>query len=108
MIERIYSFLGLAAKAGKLISGDEACERALKSRKVYLVIVAQDASSNTRKKFIDMCGYRDIGIVIFGEKEHLGKHTGKTDRSVIVITGKSFASHLKEMIENHRTVQGGV
>ena len=58
MVERIYSFLGLATKAGKLISGEETCERALKLGKVFLVIVSDDASDNTKKKFNDMCKYR--------------------------------------------------
>ena len=48
MQDKAYSFLGLAAKAGKLISGDETCERALKAGKVHLVIVSEDASGNTR------------------------------------------------------------
>ncbi len=78
MDERIYSFLGLATKAGKLISGDETCERAMNAGKAYLVIVSDDASDNTKKKFRDMCSYRELKIRTFGEKELLGKFTGKT------------------------------
>jgi len=108
MVERIYTFLGLATKAGKLLSGDETCERALKSGKVYLVIVSEDASDNTKKKFKDMCSYRDIGIRYFGEKELLGKFTGKKIRSVIAIAERGFAEHLKEMIDNRGIEHGGV
>lgn len=110
MVERIYSFLGLATKAGKLISGDETCERALKIGKVYLVIVSEDASDNTKKKFKDMCSYRNVEIRTFGEKELMGRMTGKGKgiRSVIAITEKGFSGHLKEMIDNRGIEHGGV
>lgn len=108
MYERIYSFLGLATKAGKLISGEESTERALKSGKVYLVIVAEDASDNTKKKFKDKCSYRDIEILFFGEKELLGKFTGKKIRSVVAIIDRGFAGHLTEMIVNRGIEHGGV
>ncbi len=68
MLNNIYSFLGLAMKAGKLLSGESSCERAIRSRIVYLVIVADDASQNTKKKFTDMCSYRGVEIKFFGKK----------------------------------------
>lgn len=108
MVERIYSFLGLATKAGKLLSGDETCERALKSGKVYLVIVSEDAADNTKKKFTDMCNYRSVEIRRFGEKELLGRFTGKKIRSVIAIAERGFAGHLKEMIDSCGIEHGGV
>ncbi len=108
MNERIYSFLGLATKAGKLISGEETTERALKSGKVYLVIVAEDASDNTKKKFRDMCSYREIEIQYFGKKELLGKFTGKKIRSVVAIIDRGFAGNLTEMIVNRGIELGGV
>ena len=95
---RIYSFLGLATKAGKLISGEESCEKAIKSGKACLIIVAEDASDNTRKKFKDMCVYRKITISFFGEKELLGRYTGKKMRAVVAILEKGFAERLSEMI----------
>ncbi len=98
MVERIYSFLGIATKAGKLISGEETCERMLKFGKVYLVIVAEDASDNTKRKFTNMCDYRKVDIRYFGSKEMLGKFTGKKIRSVIAITDRGFAGQLKKMI----------
>jgi ribosomal protein L7Ae-like RNA K-turn-binding protein len=108
MADRIYSFMGLAAKAGKLLSGDETCERALKTGKVYLVVVSEDASDNTRKKFKDMCSYRNINYRIFGEKELIGRFTGKGERSVIAIKDINFAGHLVKMIDDRGIEHGGV
>jgi ribosomal protein L7Ae-like RNA K-turn-binding protein len=108
MTERIYSFLGLAMKAGRVVSGEETCERTLKTGKVSLVIVSDDASDNTKKRFRDMCSYRNVDIRFFGVKEMLGKFTGKAVRSVVAITERGFAAHLMEMIDNRGTEHGGV
>lgn len=108
MTERIYSFLGLAMKAGRVVSGEETCERTLKTGKVSLVIVSDDASDNTKKRFRDMCSYRNVDIRFFGVKEMLGKFTGKAIRSVVAITERGFAARLMEMIDNRGTEHGGV
>ena len=46
------SLAGLAAKAGKVVSGEFATEKAVKTGKAFLVITARDASENTKKKIL--------------------------------------------------------
>ena len=43
--------LGIAAKSGNVVSGEFSTEKAVKSYRAYLVIVSEEASENTRKKF---------------------------------------------------------
>ena len=52
---KVLSLIGLATKAGKTASGEFLTEREVKSGKAALVIVAGDASENTKKKFRNMC-----------------------------------------------------
>ncbi|MCX7711831.1 MAG: ribosomal L7Ae/L30e/S12e/Gadd45 family protein [Clostridia bacterium] len=106
MTNKVYSFLGLATKAGKVVSGDETCERAIKSGKVFLTLIARDASENTKKKFSDICSYRKVELRFFGEKEMLGRYTGKEIRSVICILEQGFAKRLMEMLDECES--GGV
>ncbi|MGE5613163.1 MAG: L7Ae/L30e/S12e/Gadd45 family ribosomal protein [Bacillota bacterium] len=108
MTDKIYSFIGLAKKAGKLVAGEETCESALKSGKVYLLIVSEDASANTVKKFMNASAYRKVGMVRFGQKELLGKFTGGNVRTVIAIKDRGFAEHLKTMIADRGKEHGGV
>jgi ribosomal protein L7Ae-like RNA K-turn-binding protein len=108
MVDRVYSFLGLATKAGRVVSGEETCERNLKSGKVFLVIVSADASDNTKKKFSDMCKYRNIEIRYFGEKILLGRCIGKDIRSIIAVTDRGFAGRLVELIGSIGIEHGGV
>ena len=48
--DKILSLIGLATKAGRCISGETMTESETKSGKAKLVIVASDASENTKKK----------------------------------------------------------
>ncbi|MCX7746890.1 MAG: ribosomal L7Ae/L30e/S12e/Gadd45 family protein [Clostridia bacterium] len=107
MENKIYSFLGLAMKAGKLISGEEPCERALKSGKVFLIILAEDTSYNNRKKFADMCQYRNVAIRFFGEKEKIGRYIGKSVRTVIAVSDEGFSKRLIELIDTQDYEGGG-
>lgn len=107
MDNKIYSFLGLATKAGKLISGDDTCEKAVKAGKVKLVIISEDASANTKKSKNDLCSFYNTDIRFFGEKELLGKYTGKHLRSVLAITDAGFAKKLIELIDTSLKISGG-
>ena len=57
MNDKVISLLGLAERAGKIASGEFAAEKAVKTGKARLIIVAEDASDNTKRKFSDMCKY---------------------------------------------------
>ena len=51
MVDRVLSMLGIAAKSGKVVSGEFSTEKAVKTGKAYLVIVSEEASENTKKSF---------------------------------------------------------
>ena len=55
--DKVLSLIGLAMKAGKCVSGETMTESETKSGKAKFVIVAGDASENTKKKFGDMCKF---------------------------------------------------
>jgi len=90
--------LGMAAKAGKVASGEFMTENAVKSGKAALVIIAEDASDNTKKKFNNMCEYYKVPVRIYGIKDELGRFTGKEFRASLAITDKGLAqSVMKKM-----------
>lgn len=100
MPNSIYLFLGIAKKAGKLITGDELCGKMLKEGKAKLIIIAKDASGNTKKKFSDMCKHRNVFFEYFGEKEELGRSLGKGDTAAICINDTGISKKLKELISD--------
>lgn len=68
-------------------------------KKLYLVIVAGDASNNTKKLFYDKCNSYSIPIRIIGTKEELGHCIGKSSRAVIAVKDRKFATTLLEHID---------
>lgn len=92
------SFLSLAAKAGKISSGEFSVEKSVKSGHSYFVIVAEDASDNTKKMFRNMCSYYHVPLQCFGTKEELGHYTGKQFRASISIEDEGFAKGLMKKL----------
>ena len=60
--DKILSLVGLATRAGKTASGEFCTEKEVKTGSAALVIVAGDASENTKKKFRDMCEFYEVPI----------------------------------------------
>lgn len=98
-MNKVLSFLGLACRAGAVVSGEYATEKAVKSGKAKLCIVATDASDNTRKLFNDKCSYYEVPIIELGTKDELGKAIGKDYRASAAVTDSSFAEGLIKKYE---------
>lgn len=94
----VLSMLGLAAKAGKVRSGEFSTEKEVKSGRAQLVIVASDASDNTKKMFRNMCEYYKVPLEVFASKEELGHCTGKAYRASICILDEGFAKSIVKKI----------
>ena len=56
--------LGLAMKSGNVVSGEFLTEQAIRAGTARLVIVAEDASDNTKKKFCNSCSYYQVPLAI--------------------------------------------
>lgn len=87
--DKVLSLIGLAMKAGKCASGETMTESETKAGKAFLVIVARDASDNTKKKFRDMCKYYRVPICFYGDKDTLGHAMGKEFRASLAILDRN-------------------
>lgn len=100
MNNKFYSILGLAQKARGIVSGEDMCSKTIASNKALFVIIASDASDNTKKKFVNMCKYRNVNYKFYGDKESLGKALGKIQRSVIAVIDVNFKKSLINLIDD--------
>ena len=98
-MNRTLSILGLCMRAGKLSAGETAAENAVKSGKASLVIVSEDASDNTKKKFKNSADYYKVRIVYFGKKAEIGNAVGKAERSVVAVCDSGFANKILTHLE---------
>jgi len=88
--------IGLATRAGMVITGLELCEKAIKSKKAKLIVLAKDISSESKKVFLNS----GIDVIYLDSKEILGKCTGKDYRSVAVITDSDFSTAVLKSYNN--------
>lgn len=105
-MSKAYSMIGLAKKAGKIMTGSDVCERGLKARKIDLLIISQDASEGTTKNFECMCNHRNINYRIFGNRETLGKFTGKEEIVVVGICDRGFSDAICRLIDESLNIGG--
>ncbi|MFB4158742.1 YlxQ family RNA-binding protein [Geomicrobium sp. JSM 1781026] len=98
--EAFYKFLGLAMRAGKVVSGEETVLKTVRDQRAKLVLISSDASSNTNKMFHAKCHSYNVPIQTAGTREHLGRAIGKHERVVLGITDEGFAKKLQVMIND--------
>lgn len=98
--DKVLSMLGIATKAGKIVSGEFATENAVKAGKAFLVVTATDASENTAKKFRDMTDFYRVPLVVYGTKESLGGCIGKDYRSSLAVTDEKLAKAVQQKMQS--------
>lgn len=99
MNKQFLSLLSLCQKAGKLSSGEFSCEKSLQNGSAYLVIISEDASDNTKKKFINKSFYYDIPCYIYGNRDLTSNAIGKKNRASITVNQEIFAQKLENIIK---------
>lgn len=104
--KKILSLLGLATRSRNVVSGEFMTEKSIKSNTAKLVIVADDASDNTKKEFRDMCTFYKVPCYFFGTKEELGKSMGKEIRASLSITDDGFAGSIIKLLQEVVQIHG--
>lgn len=98
--DRVLSMLGIAAKGRNAVSGEFAVEKAVKAGKAFLVIVAEEASDNTKKMFTNMCEFYEVPLAFYGTKDMLGNAIGKQMRANVAVTDRGLANSILKLLEN--------
>ena len=97
--DKALALAGPASRAGRLVSGEAASESSIKAGKACLVLIAEDASANTQKKFTDSCRYYEVPFRILSDRESLGNAIGKDFRSTVAIEDAGFAKAILKEID---------
>lgn len=97
-LNKVLSYIGLAQRSRNVISGEFMTEKFVKNQRAELVIVAEDASENTKKKFENMCEFYKVPICFLSNKEDLGHAMGKQMRASLAITDHGLANAIKKQL----------
>lgn len=100
-MRKFLSLLGLCKRAGKLAAGEVAAEQAVRGKQAYFLILSEDASKNTKKKFRNSAAYYELPLAEIGTKEELGRAIGTDMRSIIAVTEEGFAKKLKQLADDN-------
>ncbi|MDR1473708.1 MAG: YlxQ-related RNA-binding protein [Lactobacillales bacterium] len=93
---KILNFLGLAMRAGKIITGESLVIEAIRTRKAKLVFLASDSGVSTSKKVTDKAKFYGIEIIDLFTSDELSQAIGKA-RKVLAVSDKGFAKNLMKL-----------
>lgn len=99
MKDRVLSMIGLAARGKNVISGEFMTEKAIKTGEACLVIIAEDASDNTKKKFSDSCTFYEVPYYVYGDSDDLGHSMGKEFRKTLAVLDEGLANSIIKRLE---------
>lgn len=102
--EKVYGYLGLAARGRRLLSGEFSCENAVRDGKARLVVLAGDASGNTKKKFQNMCEYYQVPLCFVGDRAALGAAIGRSFRASAAVTDEGLAKAIIGIMRQQRSL----
>lgn len=98
-LNRIYSRIGLAQKAGKVSSGALAVRSSLLNR-ACLLVMSSDISENTRDSLISISQKQKVPWIILGSKYELGTSVGKAYRVALTINDQGMADSIIKLLES--------
>lgn len=109
MEDRIASYLALANKAGKVVSGSDLVADMLKRKASVkkLVLLAVDISEDIGKKLRGLADLHGVAHATLFTKDHFGELLGKGLRSVVAVQGEGFVNTMNNEIDRYRNFLRG-
>lgn len=96
--EKILSLLGLAQRAGKLITGEEQVVFAIQNKEAKLVFLSQDTGKHTTKKIATKTTIHKVALSTDMTSLELSQAIGKS-RKVVAVIDEGFAQKMRSMME---------
>ncbi len=100
-MDKALSLIGLAKRAGKISAGEEAVKDSIRHGKAHLVIIASDASDNTKKSITNSCNYYGVKCYIEGTKDDIGHALGNAYNAAVCVCDKGFADSIEKWLQHN-------
>ena len=108
-MDKFFNFLGLAKRAGNIVEGYSRCDEQRNKKDFFLIIISDDASNSTRKKFKNHCIAKNIRLIEDFSKEELGFAIGREEVNKGVRKKKKTKKEIeREEIERNAEAACGV
>ncbi len=97
-MNKALNMLGMAMRARKLSVGDTVLED-IRKNKAKLVVIASDASDNTKKRLIDKCTFYRVDYCFIESSSALSQAIGKTNCKAVSILEVGFAKTIASCLK---------
>lgn len=97
--EAVWRIIGLAVRAGRVMTGTEGTHQALRRNKARLVLLATDTAEDTAQKTRRLCQQTGVPLRQFGTKADMGHWTGHAERAVSAILDDGFTGRIIRLID---------
>ena len=85
--------LGLAARAGQVVSGGERCEKGILAHTIALLLIDESVSGKTLDRFTSLCAAKNIPLRKIGAGA-LGAAIGKENRMIVAVRRGPLADQM--------------
>ncbi|SEP58435.1 L7Ae/L30e/S12e/Gadd45 family ribosomal protein [Piscibacillus halophilus] len=99
-MSKYLNLLGLAFRAKKVSLGEENIIQDIRSKQATLVLIASDASENTKKKLTDKCQSYEVPYRVVGTRDEISHALGKHDRVAAAIKDEGFTKKFLQLIND--------
>lgn len=96
-IERVTGCIGLAQRAGQLVTGLDFSLNEIRKKQTKLVLLDESASDNTKKYVTDACQYHEVAMFLLPQGV-LGQACGKANRMVATVKPGGFSDKLHQLL----------
>lgn len=103
--DRSLALLGMATRAGAVVTGTERVREAARAGTLQLAVIAADASDNSRGKLLPLLAARGISHVIRFERNELGAAMGRGPLSAVGVMDTALAARLLTLMSAGGSVE---
>lgn len=96
-LDYLSNLIGLAQRAGKVISGEELVVKAIQNGKAQLIFLASDAGPNLTKKVTDKSHYYKVEVSTVFDTLELSAALGRP-RKVVAIADAGFSKKMRTLM----------
>jgi ribosomal protein L7Ae-like RNA K-turn-binding protein len=97
-MNRIYSLIGFAQKAGQVSSGTMAARASILRKRAKVLIISHDIAENTKESLLGACTKQQIPWIVLGSKHELGVCVGKAYRVALTVNDQGLAETILKAV----------
>ena len=96
--ERVFRLLGLGVRSRGAVVGVKQVREAARRNRVFLAVVAVDASANSLEKVVPLLNARRVRFIEVPSAAALGAAVGRDQTAVVGITDRQLAAGVRELV----------